>query len=400
MTTRAPNPSVIDIIGASPTLAVEEQARSLRRAGRSVVSFAAGEPDFPTPAHVVEAARRACREPEAHRYGPTQGIEVLRVAIAGWMRSTAGSRYDPSEILVTNGAKQAIHHAFAALCGTDDEVIVPAPYWPTYVAAVRLAGATPVIADSSPRAGWRVDVEQLEALRTERTRAIVFASPANPTGAVASPEEVSAIAAWAARHGIWVVADEIYSQLVGGEASAPSMPALAPVVHDRCVVVNGVSKAYAMTGWRVGWLAGPAQIVRTASRLQSHVTSHVNNVAQHAATAALEGDQACVERMRAAYDCRRRLLYDALMDIDGIDCVEPRGAFYAFPSFAAYLGRSLRGRRIDSTVDLAGALLREAGVAVVAGEAFGAPGHARLACAVSESQIADGVGRISAYLTD
>jgi aspartate aminotransferase len=385
-------------IAESATLAVDAKAKALKAAGEDVIGFGAGEPDFPTPAHVVSAAARACREPRFHHYTPAGGLPELRAAVAAKTARDSGLEVSAAQVLITNGGKHAIFEAFATLLDPGDEVLLPAPYWVTYPEAVALAGGVPVVVDTSAATGFQVGVEQLEAARTPRTKALVFVSPSNPTGAVYPAAEIAAIGRWAAGHGIWVVCDEIYEHLVYGDNRFHSMPVLVPELADRCVVVNGVAKTYAMTGWRVGWMIGPADVVKAATNLQSHATSNVANVSQAAALAALEGDQGEVAVMRAAFDRRRRRMYELLVAIPGVACVEPQGAFYAFPSFAALLGRPLRGHTPTSTLELAGVVLSEARVAFVPGEAFGAPGYARFSYALGEDDLVEGVTRIAKLL--
>jgi aspartate/methionine/tyrosine aminotransferase len=385
-------------IAESATLAVDAKAKALKAAGEDVIGFGAGEPDFPTPAHVVEAAVRACREPRYHRYTPAGGLPELRAAVAAKTARDSGLEVSAAQVLITNGGKHAIFEAFATLLDPGDEVLLPAPYWVTYPEAVALAGGVPVVVGTTTATGFRAGVEQLEAARTPRTKALVFVSPSNPTGAVYPAEEVAAIGRWAAGHGIWVVCDEIYEHLVYGDNRFHSMPVLVPELADRCVVVNGVAKTYAMTGWRVGWMVAPADVVRAATNLQSHATSNVANVSQAAALAALAGDQGEVAVMRAAFDRRRRRMYELLVAIPGVECVEPQGAFYAFPSFAAALGRPLRGRTPTTTLELADLVLEEARVAFVPGEAFGAPGYARFSYALGEDDLVEGVTRIAKLL--
>jgi aspartate aminotransferase len=385
-------------IAESATLAVDAKAKALKAVGEDVIGFGAGEPDFPTPAHVVEAAARACREPRFHHYTPAGGLPELRTAIAAKTARDSGLQVDAAQVLVTNGGKQAIFEAFATLLDPGDEVLLPAPYWVTYPEAIALAGGVPVLVETSSAGGFRAGVEQLEAARTPRTKALVFVSPSNPTGAVYPAEEVAAIGRWAAGHGLWAVCDEIYEHLVYGDNRFHSMPVAAPELADRCVVVNGTAKSYAMTGWRVGWMVAPADVVRAAANLQSHATSNVCNVAQAAALAALEGGQEEVGRMRAAFDRRRRRTYELLLAIPGVECVEPQGAFYAFPSFEAALGRPLRGRTPATTMELAEVVLEEAKVAFVPGEAFGAPGHARFSYALGDDDLVEGLTRIAKLL--
>jgi len=385
-------------IAESATLAVDAKAKALKAAGEDVIGFGAGEPDFPTPAHVVEAAVRACRVPRFHHYTPAGGLPELRAAVAAKTARDSGLDVSAAQVLVTNGGKHAIYQAFATLLDPGDEVLLTAPYWVTYPEAVALAGGVPVVVENTAATGFRASVEQLEAARTPRTKALVFVSPSNPTGAVYPGEEIAAIGRWAVEHGIWVVCDEIYEHLVYGDNRFHSMPVLVPELADRCVVVNGVAKSYAMTGWRVGWMIGPADVVRAATNLQSHLTSNVANASQAAAVAALEGDQGEVAVMRAAFDRRRRRIHELLAAIPGVECVEPQGAFYAFPSFAAVLGRPLRGHTPATTLELADVVLEEARVAFVPGEAFGAPGYARFSYALGEDDLVEGVTRIAKLL--
>ena len=368
----------IGSITESATLAVDAKAKALRAAGAPVIGFGAGEPDFPTPDFIVAAAVAAATEPKSHRYSPAAGQPALREAIAAKTLRDSGFEVEPHQVLVTNGGKQALYNAFAALLDPGDEVLLPAPYWTTYPESIVLAGGTPVIVPTDETTGYRTNVAQLEEYVNERTKLLVFVSPSNPTGAVYSPAEVEAIGQWAADRGLWVVTDEIYEHLVYGDAEFSSMPALAPDLQDRCVVVNGVAKTYAMTGWRVGWLIGPTDVVKAATNLQSHATSNVCNVAQAAALAAVTGDLTVVAEMRNAFDRRRQLIVGMLNEIPGVDCPMPEGAFYAYPSVKGLLHRDINGRSASSTTELAEIILEEAEVAVVPGEAFGTPGYLRL----------------------
>jgi aspartate/methionine/tyrosine aminotransferase len=390
----------IAAITESATLAVDAKAKALKAAGRPVIGFGAGEPDFPTPGYIVDAAIAACAEPRWHRYTPAGGLPELKEAIAEKTQRDSGLVVAPNQVLVTNGGKQALYNAFAALLDPGDEVLLPAPYWTTYPESIRLAGGVPVEVMTDETSGYRATVEQLEAARTDRTKMLVFVSPSNPTGAVYSPAEVEAIGRWAVEHGLWVVTDEIYEHLVYGDAVFSSMPVLVPELADRCVVVNGVAKTYAMTGWRVGWMLGPADVVKAATNLQSHATSNVANVSQMAALAAVSGDLSAVDEMRTAFD-RRRLLITGLLDaIPGVACPTPEGAFYVYPSVKALIGRTIRGTAIESSTGLAGVVLDEAEVAVVPGEAFGTPGYLRLSYATSDTDITEGVARMAALLSE
>jgi len=390
----------IAAIAPSATLAVDAKAKALKAAGEPVIGFGAGEPDFPTPAHIVEAAVAACQDPTNHRYTPAGGIPALKEAIAAKTARDSGYAVDAGQVLVTNGGKHAISDACAALLDPGDEVLLPAPYWTTYPEPIKLAGAVPVELPTDEATGFRVTVEQLDAARTPRTKALVFVSPSNPTGAVYPRAEVEAIGRWAVEHGIWVITDEIYEHLVYGDNEFHSMPALVPELAERCIVVNGVAKTYAMTGWRVGWLIGPSDIVKAATNLQSHQTSNVANVSQRAALAAVAGDLTAVAEMRAAFDRRRQAIHAALNAIPGVTCPDPQGAFYAFPSFKGVLERGVRGRPVASTLDLADLILDEAKVAIVPGEAFAAPGYARLSFALGDDDLVEGVQRIHDLLAD
>ncbi len=390
----------IGAISESATLAVDAKAKALKAAGRPVIGFGAGEPDFPTPAYVVEAAVAACKDPKWHRYTPAAGLPELREAIAAKTLRDSGYAITAAQVLVTNGGKQALYNTFATLLDPGDEVLIQAPYWTTYPEAILLAGGTPVVVMTDETSGYRATVEQLEAAFTPKTKVLVFVSPSNPTGAVYSPAEVKAIGEWAAAKGLWVVTDEIYEHLVYGDAQFASMPVLVPELADRCVVVNGVAKTYAMTGWRVGWMAGPLDVIKAATNLQSHSTSNVANVSQVAALAAVSGPLDAVAEMKIAFDRRRKLITGMLDAIDGVTCPLPEGAFYVYPSVKGLIGRTLRGATIESSAQLAGLILDEVEVAVVPGEAFGTPGYLRLSYATSDADITEGVGRIAALLAE
>jgi aspartate aminotransferase len=382
----------------SVTLAITAKAKALRAAGEDVIGFGAGEPDFPTPAHVVEAAQTACADPVMHRYTPSAGLPELREAIAAKTRRDSGLDVDPAEVLVANGGKHALYNAFQALLDPGDEVLLPAPYWVSYPEQVRLAGGVVVPVDTGIESGFRATVDQLEAARTARTKALVFNSPSNPTGAVYPPAEVEAIGRWAAEHGLWVVTDEIYEHLVFGAAEHVSMAAVVPDLRGRIVIANGVAKTYAMTGWRVGWTIAPLAVTRAMTRLQSHATSNVSNVAQRAALAAVAGPLDQVATMREAFERRGRLAAARLDALDGITCRMPEGAFYVFPSFEGLLGRDLGGRTAGSTLELCELLLDVAKVALVPCEGFGAPGYVRLSYAMSDEQLTTGLDRIAEAL--
>jgi len=403
----APTPGRISAriagISESATLAVDAKAKALKAAGRDVIGFGAGEPDFATPDPIVAAAIAACSDPKMHHYTPAGGLPELKAAIAAKTARDSGLDLPAAQVLVTNGGKQAVYEAFATLLDPGDEVLLPAPYWTTYPECIRLAGGVPVDVPTDETTGYLASVEQLEAARTPRTKVLLFCSPSNPTGAVYPREAVEAIGRWALEHGVWVVTDEIYEHLVyasvdGTRATAASMPVVVPELADTCVVINGVAKTYAMTGWRVGWLIGPADVVKAATNLQSHATSNVSNVAQAAALAAVSGDLSAVEQMRVAFDRRRRTMVRMLQEIAGVQCPEPLGAFYCFPSVKGVLGKSLRGARPTTSAELAGLVLDEAEVAVVPGEAFGAPGYFRLSYALGDDDLVEGVTRLAKLL--
>jgi len=385
-------------IAESATLAVDAKAKALQAAGRPVIGFGAGEPDFATPDYIVEAAVAAARDPRNHRYTPAGGLPELKAAIVQKTARDTGLVIEPANVLVTNGGKHAVYNAFATILDPGDEVLLPAPYWTTYPESIRLAGGLPVPVFADESQGYKVTVDQLEAARTERTKALLFCSPSNPTGAVDSPEEVAAIGRWAVEKGLWVVTDEIYEHLTYGGVTFTSLPVAVPEIADRCIVVNGVAKTYAMTGWRVGWMIGPVDAVKAATNLQSHATSNVNNIAQRAAIAALTGDLSAVARMRAAFDRRRQTMVRMLNEIDGVVCPEPTGAFYAYPSVTGVLGREVAGRTPTTSADLAELILDEAEVAVVPGEAFGASGYLRLSYALGDDDLVEGVTRIQKLL--
>jgi aspartate aminotransferase len=387
--------AAVAAIAPSATLAVDAKAKALKAAGEPVIGFGAGEPDFPTPAHIVEAAVEACRDPKNHKYSPAGGLPELKQAIAEKTERDSGLVVDPSDVLVTNGGKHAVYASLLTLVDPGDEVLLPAPYWTTYPEPIGLAGGVtvPVVCDETT--GFKATVEQLEAARTDKTKALIFVSPSNPTGAVYSRAEVRAIGRWAAEHDIWVLTDEIYEHLTYGSNEFSSIAVEVPELADRCVVLNGVAKTYAMTGWRVGWMIGPTDVIKAATNLQSHSTSNVANVAQRAALAAVSGPLDDVVAMREAFDRRRQTIWKMLDAIDGVECLEPEGAFYAYPKLTGLYGRDLNGRSASDTLELAEILLEEGKVAIVPGEAFGTPGYARLSFALGDDDLAEGVQRIA-----
>jgi aspartate aminotransferase len=399
----------IAAIAESATLAVDAKAKALKAAGRPVIGFGAGEPDFPTPDYIVEAAVAAARDPKNHRYTPVAGLPELRAAIAGKTKRDTDYDVDAAQVLVTNGGKQAVYNAFATLLDPGDEVLLIAPYWTTYPEAIKLAGGVPVEVITDETTGYLVTVEQLEAARTDRTKVLLFVSPSNPTGAVYPRAQVEAIGGWAQGNDLWVVTDEIYEHLVYGDAAVqhggpsdagPTAASIAHTAGEKVVVLNGVAKTYAMTGWRVGWMIGPLDVVKAATNLQSHATSNVSNVSQVAALAAVSGDLSAVAEMRAVYDRRRRAIVASLSEIPGVVCPEPLGAFYAYPSVKGLLGVPLRGRTAANSAELAGIILEESEVAVVPGEAFGTPGYLRMSYALSDDDLAEGVGRIAKLVAE
>jgi aspartate aminotransferase len=385
----------IGAISESATMAIDSRAKALRAEGRDVVGFGAGEPDFPTPAHIVEAAVEACRDPRNHKYTPAAGLPELREAVAESTCRYSGVEARAVNVVITNGGKQAVYNAFATLLDPGDEVLLPSPYWVTYPEAIALAGGTPVVVETDDTTGFRVSVDALERAVTERTKVLLFVSPSNPTGAVYDRSSTEEIGRWAGERGLWVVTDEIYEHLVYGDAVFTSLPAVAPEIGDRWIIVNGVAKTFAMTGWRVGWLVGPTDVAKAAANLQSHATSNVANVSQRAALAAVTGPMEPVWEMREAFDRRRRTMHRMLSEIPGVSTVEPQGAFYAFPNLSGLLGRDLRGRVSQTTLELAAWILEEAEVAIVPGEAFGAPGYSRLSYALSDHDLERGVARIA-----
>ncbi|MGW4826538.1 pyridoxal phosphate-dependent aminotransferase [Amycolatopsis japonica] len=387
-------------ITPSATLAVDAKARELKAQGRPVIGFGAGQPDFPTPANVLEAAEAAVRDKVNHGYTAAGGLPELREAIAAKTVRDSGFEVDPGRVLVTNGGKQAVYSAFATLLDPGDEVLLPAPYWTTYPESIALAGGVPVQVTANETTGYLVTVEQLEAARTPRTKVLLFVSPSNPTGAVYPREQVEAIGRWAHENGLWVITDEIYEHLVYDGAEAPSMPVLVPELADRTIVLNGVAKTYSMTGWRVGWLLGPQDVVKAATAYQSHLCGNVSNVAQRAALAAVSGPLDAVFAMREAFDARRKKALSLVSEIPGVETPVPLGAFYVYPSVKALLGKEIRGERPADTMALADLILREAEVAVVPGEAFGTPGYFRISYALDENDLAEGITRMGRLLAE
>ncbi|PQZ99467.1 aspartate aminotransferase [Arthrobacter sp. MYb211] len=388
----------IGAISESATLAVDAKAKALKAAGRPVIGFGAGEPDFATPDYIVEAAVKAAQDPKNHRYSPAAGLPELREAIAEKTLRHSGYELAGAQVLVTNGGKQAVYNTFAALLDPGDEVIIPAPYWTTYPESVQLAGGVPVSVFAGPEQGYKVTVEQLESVLTERTKVLLFVSPSNPTGAVYTAEQIKEIGRWAAEKGLWVVTDEIYEHLTYGDASFSSIATLVPELEDRVVILNGVAKTYAMTGWRVGWMAGPLDVIKAATNLQSHATSNVANVSQRAALAAVAGPLDAVEEMKVAFNRRRLAIVEGLNAIDGLHCPMPEGAFYAYSDVRGLLGKKIRGVVNHTSAELAAFILEQAEVAVVPGEAFGPSGYIRMSYALGDADLAEGVSRMARLL--
>jgi aspartate/methionine/tyrosine aminotransferase len=377
---------------------VDAKAKALKAAGEPVIGYGAGEPDFATPVHIVEAAAKACYDPVNYKYTPTAGLVELREAIVAKSMRDSGLVTTAGQVLVTNGGKHAVITACMTLLNPGDEVLIPAPFWTTYPEAVYLAGGKAVSVMTDEANGFRVSVEELERARTPKTKMLIFTSPSNPTGAVSRPEEVAAIGRWAAEHDVWVLCDEIYEHLVYGDATSVSMPVVAPELGDRWVVVNGVAKTYAMTGWRIGWMIGAPDVMAAAVNYQSQTTSNISNISQRAAIAALNGDLSCVYEMREAFDRRRQLMTSMLNAIDGVSCAQPDGAFYCYPNVSGLLGRPLGGRVATNSAELAETLLEQIKVAVVPGEAFGTTEHFRLSYALGDDDLVEGLTRFGAFV--
>ncbi|KQV02134.1 aspartate aminotransferase [Microbacterium sp. Root322] len=394
MTERAPLSRKLSAIAESATLKVDAKAKALKAEGKDVISYAAGEPDFATPQFIVDAAAEALADPASYRYTPAPGLPALREAIAAKTLRDSGLEVSPSQVIVTNGGKQSVYQAFQAVVNPGDEVLLPAPYWTTYPEAIRLADGTPVEVFAGADQEYKVTVEQLEAARTARTTALVFVSPSNPTGSVYTAEETKAIGEWALEHGIWIISDEIYQNLTYEGVKATSIVEAVPEVAGQTILVNGVAKTYAMTGWRVGWMVGPADAIKIAGNLQSHLTSNVNNVAQRAAIAALTGPQDEAEKMRQAFDRRRQLIVSELSKIDGLVVPNPLGAFYVYPDVQGLLGRTWGSVTPTTSLELADLILDQAEVAVVPGEAFGPSGYIRMSYALGDEQLLEGVQRL------
>ena len=381
-------------IAESATLAVDAKAKALKAQGRPVIGFGAGEPDFPTPAHIVAAAQKAASEVSNHRYSPTPGLQLLREAIAKAATRDDGLEFKADEVVVTNGGKQAIFNTMATLINPGDEVLLQAPYWVTYPEAVQIFGGKPVVINSDETSGYKITVPELEKAYTNKTKMLIFVSPSNPTGTVYTPDEIKAIGEWALSKNIWVMTDEIYQHLIYEGSTFASIVGLVPGLKDRCVIVNGVAKTYAMTGWRVGWTIGPKDFTKASINLQSHMTSNVNNIAQQAALAALSGSQEVLKPMLEAFNKRRKTIVKMLNEIDGFLCPEPGGAFYVYPSVKNVLGKTIMGEKINSSLDLANLALDKADVALVPGEAFGTPGYLRMSYALSDKDLVEGVTRL------
>ena len=379
----------------SATLAVDARAKALKAAGENVIGFGAGEPDFATPQAIVDAAVAACLDPKNHKYTPAAGLPELREAVAKKTLRDSGLAVEASQVIITNGGKHAVANTFEALLDPGDEVIIPAPFWTTYPESAALVGGVPVIVPTNESTGFKATVEQLDAAWTPQTKMLVFCSPSNPTGAVYNADEIDAIGAWAGERGVWVMADEIYEHLTYDNTPFVSLPARSSELGDRWVVVNGVAKTYAMTGWRVGWMIGPPDVIAAATNLQSQITSNISNISQRAALAAVSGDLSAVAMMRETFDRRRKTMTSMLNDIEGISCLTPEGAFYCFPNVTGLLGKSFAGRVATTSAELAEIAIDEVKVAVVPGEAFGSPGYFRLSYALGDDDLVEGVTRLA-----
>jgi aspartate aminotransferase len=388
----------IAAIAESATLAVDAKAKALKAAGRPVIGFGAGEPDFPTPDYIVAAAIDAAGKPANHRYTPTPGLPELREAIVAKTLRDSGYVITADQVLVTNGGKQAVYQSFAAILDPGDEVLLPAPYWTTYPECIKLAGGIPVEVFADETQDYLVNVAQLAAALTDKTKVLLFCSPSNPTGAVYTRDQVKAIAEWALKNELWVITDEIYEHLLYDGATAPSIPVVVPELADRTIILNGVAKTYAMTGWRVGWMIGPKDVIKAATNLQSHLSSNVSNISQRAALAAVSGDLSAVHKMGQAFDRRRKLITSMLNEIPGISCPTPQGAFYVYPSVKGILGKEIRGKRPKTSAELATLILEEVEVAAVPGEAFGPSGYLRFSYALSDDDIVEGITRLQKLL--
>ena len=401
MSNQAAKPRIsrrIAAIAESATLAVDAKAKALKAAGRPVIGFGAGEPDFPTPDYIVAAAIDAAGKPANHRYTPTPGLPELREAIVAKTMRDSGYAITADQVLVTNGGKQAVYQSFAAILDPGDEVLLPAPYWTTYPECIKLAGGVPVEVFADETQDYLVNVAQLAAALTDKTKVLLFCSPSNPTGAVYTRDQVKAIAEWALKNELWIITDEIYEHLLYDGATAPSIPVVVPELADRTIILNGVAKTYAMTGWRVGWMIGPKDVIKAATNLQSHLSSNVSNISQRAALAALSGDLSAVHKMGQAFDRRRKLITSMLNEIPGISCPTPQGAFYVYPSVKGILGKEIRGKRPQTSAELATLILEEVEVAAVPGEAFGPSGYLRFSYALSDDDIVEGITRLQKLL--
>jgi aspartate aminotransferase len=382
----------------SVTLAMTAKAGQMREQGIDVISFSAGEPDFDTPEHIKKAASDALAKGQT-KYTPASGLPALRKAIAAKFQKDNGLTYDPSQIVVSCGAKHSLYNIMQAILEEGDEAIIPAPYWVSYPAMVKCAGATPVIVDTEEKNGLKMTADQLRAAVTPRTKCLILCSPSNPTGMVYSAAELKALADVVVEKDILVISDEIYEKLVFGVPFA-SIAVARPELRERTIVVNGASKAYAMTGWRIGYAAGPKEIMTAAGRMQSQSTSNATSIAQYATIAALEGDQGCVEKMRVEYAKRRDFIVGRLRKIPGVACGEPQGAFYVFPRVSALYGRSYQGRAIKGSVALAETLLEKAHIATVPGSGFGADDYIRLSYATSMEKIQGGLDRLEKFVKE
>ncbi|QPK94000.1 pyridoxal phosphate-dependent aminotransferase [Actinomyces sp. zg-332] len=387
-------------ITPSATLAVDAKAKELKAAGKPVIGFGAGEPDFQTPDYIVESAIEAAKNPANHRYSPTSGLVPLRKAIAQKTKRDSKYEVDPNNILVTNGGKQAVFQAFASILNEGDEAILPAPYWTTYPEVIALCGAKTVTIDTTFDTDFKITVDDLDKALTEKTKVLLLCSPSNPTGSVYTKDELEAIGKWCLEHGVWVITDEIYEHLIYDDAESLHIVEIVPELADQTIVVNGVAKTYAMTGWRIGWMIGPTDAIKAATNFQSHLTSNVCNIAQQAALTAVAGDLAAVYEMRESFDRRRKTMIKMLNEIEGIKLSTPKGAFYCYPNVEYFIGKTLRGEVIESSNHLAALVLEHAMVALVPGEAFGSTGYLRLSYALSDEDLVEGLTRVQKLLSE
>ncbi len=386
-------------INPSPTMAIDSKAKEMKSRGIDVIGFGAGEPDFDTPLHIREAAIRAINEGHT-RYTPAAGTPELKEAIAAKLKTVNGLTYNPGQIVVSNGAKHSLSNVFTALLNPGDEVLIPIPYWVTYPELVSLNDGTPIPVKTAEENNLKATPAELEKVYTDRCKALVLNSPSNPTGQIYSEQELRAIADFCCARNIYIISDEIYESLIYGSCRHASIASFSSEAADLTILVNGVSKSYAMTGWRIGYTASTPDLAKVMANIQSHQASNPNTIAQKAALAALEGPQDCVEEMRLAFDERRRYMYDRVRSMPLLQALEPQGAFYLFVSVTEAIGRSFKGDKIYASDDFAAHLLDSRRVAVVPGTGFGSPDYIRLSFATSMDNIVEGLDRIGAFIED